>query len=91
MIYTLEDLRKGKCAVINDGTLHQIKTVLDYCFPNNNDYLWYNDDYFKKMYYCVSKRVTIWGSLKLSGVMTKNEVKAQEIPVQSVIDFYNQI
>ena len=34
MKYTIEDLKKGKCAVINDGTFDELKEVLDKAFPN---------------------------------------------------------
>jgi len=33
-IYTIEDLRKGRCAVVNDGTLDELNRVLLTAFPN---------------------------------------------------------
>jgi hypothetical protein len=33
-MYTIEDLRNGKCAVINDGTLQELQKVLKLAFPN---------------------------------------------------------
>ena len=35
MKYTIKDLREGKCAVINDGTLEQLQDVLKKAFPND--------------------------------------------------------
>lgn len=31
--FTIEDLRNGKCAVINDGTLDELRSVLKAAFP----------------------------------------------------------
>lgn len=35
-VYTIEDLSKGICAVINDGTKEQLKAVLRKAFPKDN-------------------------------------------------------
>lgn len=35
MKYTIEDLRNGKVAVINDGTLEQLRDVLEKCKPGS--------------------------------------------------------
>lgn len=34
-MFTIEDLRQGRCAVINDGTLEQLREVLRSAFPND--------------------------------------------------------
>lgn len=34
--YTIKDLAQGKCAVINDGTLEDLKRVLKLAFPDHN-------------------------------------------------------
>lgn len=35
MKYTIEDLRNGKCAVKNDGTLEELRKVLKMAFPDD--------------------------------------------------------
>ena len=35
MKYSIEDLRNGKCAVINDGTLEELREFLKLAFPND--------------------------------------------------------
>ena len=35
MMYTIQDLREGKCAVINDGTLDELKKVMRLAFPDD--------------------------------------------------------
>lgn len=35
MKYTIEDLKKGKCAVKNDGTLEELRKVLKLAFPDD--------------------------------------------------------
>ena len=35
-MFTIEDLKQGKCAVINDGTLEELREVLRLAFPNSN-------------------------------------------------------
>lgn len=32
-MFTIQDLREGKCAIINDGTLEQLQKVLKQAFP----------------------------------------------------------
>lgn len=53
--YTIEDLRNGKCAVINDGTLEELRDVLREAFPEDKTvaegyyrcyYLGYNGVYY---------------------------------------------
>lgn len=36
MKYTIEDLKNGKCAAINDGTKEELEKVLKLAFPNDN-------------------------------------------------------
>ena len=35
MKYTIEDLRNGDCAVINDGTKEELQKVLNLAFPDD--------------------------------------------------------
>ncbi len=49
MIYTIEDLTNGKCAVINDGTVEELRMVLEKAFPLDNYQLkGYNRYYFNR-------------------------------------------
>ena len=34
-MFTIEDLKQGKCAVINDGTLEELREVLKLAFPDS--------------------------------------------------------
>ena len=78
MIYTLEDLSNGKCAVINDGTLKELQAVLKHCFPDDNCQINGLRDYYF--------------ASNLKGKWNGNEnVKLCGIPTQSVVEFYNQI
>jgi hypothetical protein len=36
MKYTIKDLAEGKCAVINEGTLEELRQVLGTAFPNQS-------------------------------------------------------
>ena len=48
MLYTIKDLSEGRCAVVNDGTLQELETVLNAAFPkdktavNDNKYYYIN-------------------------------------------------
>ena len=35
-MFTIEDLKQGRCAVINDGTLEELREVLKLAFPNDS-------------------------------------------------------
>jgi len=37
--FTIKDLELGKCAVINDGTLEQLREVIKLAFPNSDQHL----------------------------------------------------
>ena len=34
-MFTIEDLKQGRCAVINDGTLEELREVLRLAFPDS--------------------------------------------------------
>ena len=38
-MFTIEDLKQGRCAVINDGTLEELSEVLKLAFPNDGSYI----------------------------------------------------
>lgn len=56
-MYTIEDLKDGKCAVRNDGTLEELQQVLDKAFPGHK--MFGNCKFYKKdPYDCVGCKHT---------------------------------
>jgi hypothetical protein len=47
-MYTIDDLRNGKCAVINDGTLEELREVLKLAFPNDKSIITGSCDFYYK-------------------------------------------
>ena len=45
-MYTIQDLANGKCAVKNDGTLEELKAVLNAAFLNDNSIIIGNETYY---------------------------------------------
>jgi hypothetical protein len=76
MLYAIKDLRKGKCAVANDGTKHEIEAVLKHCFPNDNSYIYSHHKYFELYKPNKSK----WVSYSETNLLS-----------QSVKEFYKQL
>lgn len=74
--YTIEDLRNGKCALINDGTLEELSTVINAAFPEDSSSVevWGSFKYYSKSF--LSDDEGIW---RCSNTIT--------LPVQSVKDF----
>ena len=70
-MFTIEDLSKGNCAVINDGTLEELREVLKLAFPDSGD----NNVEGKYKYYIRSLH---------SGWTPADETS---LPTQSVKDF----
>ena len=71
-MFTIEDLSLGKCAVINDGTLEELREVLRSAFPKDEGIVCPNYEF-----YLVNRRnKTNW--------VYKNSTK---LPTQSVKDF----
>jgi hypothetical protein len=73
-LYTIEDLKKGKCAVINDGTVEELTEVLKIAFPGDR-----RPDGTYKYYKINSDYNFMWGG-----------VYSTDLPTQSVIHFLNQ-
>jgi hypothetical protein len=76
--FTIEDLAQGRCAVINDGTVEELKEVLSKAFPNDwsNFYSyvteWSSSKYYQRGY----NKKESWTRLNVT-----------QYPVQSVKDF----
>lgn len=77
MKYTIKDLSEGRVAVINDGTLEQLKQVLGKAFPNSNQI-----PIGVAAYYLASTR----GKVVCISTDTK-----PNIPIQSVKDFLEEL
>lgn len=75
-LYTLSDLANGKVAVINDGTLEELRTILKVAFPN--------DSIIPSGYYACYMRSEI--NPKQWNCLTNTK-----LPTQSVKDFIKQL
>ena|SRR5690606_933140 len=76
MKYTIEDLRNGKCAVKNDGTVEELKKVLRLAFPSDNSVI----EGAHKYYYSSSHEGEWMGS----------SYPRNDLPVQSVKNFLDR-
>src|SRR5690606_38919074 len=76
MKYTIEDLRNGKCAVKNDGTVEELNEVLRLAFPSDKSVI----EGANKYYYASSNKGEWRGSYYSSN----------DLPVQSVKDFLDR-
>jgi hypothetical protein len=76
-MFTIEDLRLGRCAVINDGTLEQLREVLILAFPNDSSNISGGYTYY---FPYINNTNNSWDC----GRNTK-------LPTQSVKDFLKQI
>ena len=75
-LFTIDDLRNGKCAIYNDSGLKVLRDILVYVFPTDKvipsgNYLYY---------FSLEKNNTEWDG---------NDITA--LPTQSAIKFFNQI
>lgn len=75
MKYTIQDLREGRCAVINDGTLDELREVLERAFP---EYI-ITVEGTEKFYYKRQTRKNQW----VADICTS-------LPTQSVKDFLKE-
>lgn len=73
-MFTIEDLSLGKCAVINDGTLEELRKVLGLAFPNDKTRV--HGEY--KFYSIDTSNSNEW-----------HPSESTSLPTQSVKDFLN--
>ena len=73
MKYTIEDLRNGKCAVINDGTLDELRKVYKMVFPFGE-----RNDFGDYKFHFVHPVIKCW-----------RYDDTTNLPAQSVKDFLN--
>lgn len=78
MKYTIEDLKNRKCAVINDGTLEQLKKVLKLAFPTDTHLV----RGLNKIYFASTINYGLWTG--------NNNTNRSELPLQSVKDFLKE-
>lgn len=71
-MYTIEDVTNGKCAIINDGTIEQLKEVLHTAFPLDRKVIGGNN----KIYMASTSNPGFW-----------NSSNNTDLPTQSVKDF----
>jgi len=74
-LYTIEDLKKGKCAVINDGSLEELQEVLKMAFPRD----------------AMSKGTGLYYKTNSDYDYIWEIVHSTALPKQSVKDFLKQI
>jgi len=71
--YTIKDLAEGRCAVIKDGTLDELRKVINLAFPTDVDAIPAGNS---RVYFRSLKNTLHWDSSNVT-----------ELPVQSVKDF----
>lgn len=71
-MYTIKDITNGKCAIINDGTIEQLKEVLHTAFPLDRGVIGGNN----KIYMASTSSPGFWHSSNTTN-----------LPTQSVKDF----
>ena len=76
-VYTIEDLSNGKVAVINDGNIDELSTVLKAAFPNDVDVLGRR---YWKYYNQIKEYPHLWGRYATT-----------DLPTQSVKEFIKQL
>lgn len=78
-IYTIEDVRNGKCAIENDGTVSELATVINNSFPKDTQFV-IGFHYHKCKYYGILNHKPEW--------TCSDET---DLPTQSVRLFLKQI
>lgn len=74
-MYTIEDLKNGKCAVENNGSLKELQKVLKLAFPNSNMDVRGTAKYYLQM----QKNSLAWDCF--------DSPSSVKVPIQSVKDF----
>lgn len=77
-VYSLEDLKEGRVAMINDSSINDLRKVLAYAFPNDKSS--HNMAGVNKFYARCKNEVELWHGCKTIG-----------LPKQSVKEFIKQI
>ena len=74
MKYIIQDLADGKCAVLNDGTVEELREVLRKAFPEDTIFIEGLSKYYYK--HIFSGNYGVW--------VSNEEIR---LPIQSVKDF----
>ena len=75
-LFTIDDLRNGKCAVIHDYSIKVLRDILAFAFPNDLSSTYGNTNY----YFAMKGINELWGCSTIT-----------DLPTQSAIKFFNQI
>jgi len=86
-MFTIKDLSEGKCAVINDGTLEELREVLKLAFPKSNPVTgnakYYSN--FENQWMAVSQTSLPTQSVKL--FLTKGYPKVMWVSLDGTFNF----
>ena len=75
--FTIKDLAQGRCAVINDGSVEELKEVLSRAFPDDCNFEDYVFEWDSSKYYCRSvNNKDKWARASFT-----------DLPAQSILDF----
>lgn len=66
--YTIQDLRDGKCAVINDGSLDELQLVVRHAFPRDEMIV----SGMSMYYYRDNKNPHLWVSNNVTGLVSQS-------------------
>ncbi len=89
-LYTIQDLAEGRVAVINDGTIEELRRVLKEAFPSDNFYRSTEDyNYYFRSYGCKNKW---WCSSEtnLPKQSVKNFIMNQTLKRKDILSLYNK-
>ena len=75
-LFTIDDLRNRRCAMLNDSNLHVLRAVLEYTFPKDSSIACGEGIYYRASF--IDKAV--W-----------TDDDYNNLPIQSAIKFFNQI
>ena len=75
-LFTIDDLRNGRCAIIHDYSIKVLRDILAFAFPNDLSSTGGSTNY----YFAIKDNNELWGCSTIT-----------DLPTQSAIKFFNQI
>lgn len=88
-IFTCKDLSEGRVACINDGTIDELRKVLNFCFPNDKF-----ETFGSNSYYYLMNKIGDWDSSEKTDFPTQSvkvflkEIEEQEKPKEIKVGDY---
>ena len=76
VLFTIDDLRNGRCAIIHDYSIKVLRDILAFAFPNDLSSTGGSTNY----YFAIKDNNELWGCSTIT-----------DLPTQSASKFYNQI